>query len=165
MLKPTSLREAITATTSWLAQNPDKLLVFIDHGSVVSAGGRSHSHEYRYTLNLVLTDYPLHPSAVMTPLLAWLSENQPEVPLNPLLNEQAVSFEADILSHSSMDLSIKIILTERVVVTRDPDTGALTAEHVPEPPLDPFADVESWEEIFVQPNTAPDWTTPDPTPA
>lgn len=161
MLKPASLRADLTGQCPWLAANPDKLLVFIDSGRIRNTGGASLSFEYRYTLNLVATDYQGHPSALIVPILAWLRTNQPEAALNPDLNEQAFTFEADILNHSTMDLSIKLVLSERVVVTED-TTGALTIEHMPEPPLD---DDTIWEEVFVKPDTAPDWTVPDPMPA
>lgn len=160
MLKPASLRAALETALPELAANPDRLLIYIDQGRIDHRAGASLSFEYRYRLNVVLIDYPHHASAVMVPLLAWLSVNQPEISLNPELGEQALTFEAEILSHTSMDLALRLLLTERVIVATDPETGATHATHVGEPGLDDL----TWSLVFVKPDSAPGWTEPDPPP-
>lgn len=161
MLKPASLRAALETALPELAANPDRLIIYIDQGRIDTRRGGSLSFEYRYRLNLVLLDYPHHPSAAMVPMLAWLRTHQPDITLNPELGEQAVTFEAEILNQASMDLAVRLLLTERVLVQTDPETGETTAHHLPEPLLD---DTGEWDLIFVKPETAPGWTTPNPTP-
>lgn len=162
MLKPASLRAALETALPELAANPDRLIIYIDQGRVENRAGASLSFEYRYRLNVVLLDYAQHASAAVVPILAWLRVNQPEVELNPAIGEQAFSFEAEILNHSAMDFAIRLQMSERVIVTQDPDTGETHARHVGEPAIGDGCGV--WELVFVKPNTAPGWTVPDPTP-
>lgn len=135
MYKPASLRTFLTAANPELARDPDRLLVFIDEGSLQATYAPGLSFEYAYTLNLVFTDYAGHPDAIMVPLLIWLTEHQPELLANPD-NRDKITFEADILANDAVDLSIKIPLTERVGVhPRDPGPGH-DVEHYPEPVFD-----------------------------
>lgn len=132
MYKPTSLRDFLTAANPELARDPDRLMVFIDEGSLQATFVPGLSFEYAYTLNLVFTDYAGHPDAIMVPLLIWLREHQSELLANPD-NRDKIIFEADILANDAVDLSIKIPLTERVGVhPRDPGPGH-DIEHYPEP--------------------------------
>lgn len=143
MIKPASLRAAVEAALPDLKRNPDRLLVFIDEGSIRSTSAHSLSFEYSYTLQLVVTDYAEHADTIMVPILAWVKDNQPELLANPERQRDGIRFEAELLSHQSMDLAVRIQITERVVVADLPD-GSRTATHVGEPPLDPYADVSSW---------------------
>ncbi len=143
MLKPASLRAAIEAALPELKRNPDRLLVFIDEGGIRCTSATSLSFEYDYTLNLVVTDYAQHADTLMVPVLTWVAKNQPELLANPERQRDGIRFEADLLNKQSMDLSIRIMLTERVIVRTAPD-GSITAEHVGEPPLDPYDYVENW---------------------
>lgn len=144
MLKPASLRTAIEAALPDLKRNPDRLLVFIDEGTVRCTSAESLSFEYGYTLQLVVTDYADHADTIMVPLLGWLATHQPELLANPDRGRDGIRFEADLLNKVSMDLAIRIALTERVVVSALPG-GSYTATHVGEPPLDPWSGVvDTW---------------------
>lgn len=132
MIKPAALRAALTAALPDLARDPDRLLVFIDAGSVVSTHAEGRSFEYRYTLNLIITDFTGDPDAVMIPLLDWVREHQPELMAN-WNNHERITFEVDVLANDAVDLSIALPLTERVGVHADAD--GTTAEHYPEPPM------------------------------
>lgn len=143
MIKPASLRAAVEAALPDLKRNPDRLLVFIDEGTIRCTNAASLSFEYAYTLQLVVTDYAEHADTIMVPILAWVKDNQPELFANPDKQRTGIRFEAELLNHESMDLSVRIQITERVVVADLPD-GSRTATHVGEPPLDPYADVSSW---------------------
>lgn len=132
MIKPAALRAALTAALPDLARDPDRLLVFIDAGSVVSTHAEGRSFEYRYTLNLIITDFTGDPDAVMIPLLDWVREHQPELMAN-WTNHERITFEVDVLANDAVDLSIALPLTERVGVHADAD--GTTAEHYPEPPM------------------------------
>lgn len=132
MIKPAALRAALTAALPDLARDPDRLLVFIDAGSVVSTHAEGRSFEYRYTLNLIITDFTGDPDAVMIPLLDWVREHQPELMANWTHHER-ITFEVDVLANDAVDLSIALPLTERVGVHTDAE-GGTTIEHYPEPP-------------------------------
>ena len=147
------MRAALETALPELTANPDRLILYIDEGRIHSRYGDSLSFEYRYRLNLVLLDYAHHASAALVPLLAWLRVNQPELGLNPDLADGAVTFEAEILNHSSMDFAIRLQLSERVIVTTNHDTGETTARHVGEPEFNPACG--PWELIFVKPSPTP----------
>lgn len=132
MIKPSSLRAAVTTAAPELKTDPDKLLVFVDQGNVVATGARSLSFEYRYTLNLILTDFAGDSDAVMIALLAWVKLNQPELVDNDELRKHGISFEVDHLNNSTCDLSIKLALTEAVKVTQD-GASNYQAKHAQEP--------------------------------
>lgn len=142
MNKPESLRAHLLAAIPELKRNPDRLLVFIDNGSLRSTAAPGLSFEYSYTLNLILTDFAGHPDAVAVPLFAWVLVNQRELMENLERGRDAIKFEADILDNSKVDLSITLPLTERVIVKRQAD-GTLQATHPAEPVVD--------DELFLVP--------------
>ncbi|MDH0099932.1 phage tail protein [Stutzerimonas stutzeri] len=144
MNKPESLRAHLLAAIPELKRNPDRLLVFIDNGSLRSTAAPGLSFEYSYTLNLILTDFAGHPDAVAIPLLAWVLVNQRELMENQERGRDAIKFEADILDNSKVDLSITLPLTERVIVKRM-DDGTLQVDHPPEPQLDEFFPAGPWQ--------------------
>jgi hypothetical protein len=131
MNKPASLRAAIEAALPELAANPDRLLMFIEDGRV-AAGLGSLSFEYHFTVTVVITDWAGHPDAMMLPILQWLRTNQPDLLQNPDRQKEAITFQAELLNHTTMDLQIKLKLSERVRITAD------GATHLPEPQLDPL---------------------------
>ncbi|NCT79720.1 phage tail protein [Pseudomonas stutzeri] len=134
MNKPSALRAHLLAAVPELHKNPDRLLVFIDNGTIRSTAAPGLSFEYSYTLNIILTDYAGHPDAVAIPLLAWLLVNQPELLTNLEKGKTAIAFEADVLDNSKVDLSLKLPLTERVIVKKQ-DDGSLQVSHPNEPEL------------------------------
>ncbi|WP_311968588.1 phage tail protein [Pseudomonas baltica] len=142
MNKPESLRAHLMATIPELRHNPDRMIVFVDNGTMRSTAAPGLSFEYSYTLNLILTDYAGHPDAVAIPLFAWVLVNQRELMENLDKGKEAISFEADVLDNSKVDLSIKLPLTERVIVKRM-DDGSLQVSHPAEPIVD--------EELFLAP--------------
>ncbi|HBS2592839.1 phage tail protein, partial [Klebsiella pneumoniae] len=77
MNKPQSLRRALNNAVPYVRDNPDKLHLFVDNGSVVATGAASLSWEYRYTLNVVIVDFSGDQGLLMAPVVAWLMENQP----------------------------------------------------------------------------------------
>lgn len=132
MKKPDTLRAALTAAMPDLANDPDRFLVFIDNGALHASYAPGLSFEYAYTLNIIITDFTGDPNAVMVPLLMWVSVNQSELMDNVDKRRDGIQFEADILDNARCDLSIKLQLTERVIVKRAGD-GVLTMTHVDEP--------------------------------
>ena len=143
MYKPASLRSHLTAAIPDLRQNPDKLLVFADEGHTVTAGTGSLSFEYRYQLTIIITDYAGDPDAIMVPLLAWVAVHQQSLLGNPELRNTGISFEVDFNNHETIDLSIKLQLTERVVV-KQKEGGKLEITHPAEPQPTPAYNDNFW---------------------
>lgn len=135
MLKPGSLRAHLTAALPELARDPERLVVLARAGRIITTGTAALSFEYAYTLQMIVLDYAGHADAVMVPLLAWLKRHQPELMDNPDRREKAVRFEVEYLTPQTIDLSIEMDLTERVLVRpREGTPGGLNVIHVPEPP-------------------------------
>jgi hypothetical protein len=137
MNKANSLRKALNAAVPSLTTVPDKLLIFIDAGNIIATGAASGSFDYAYTLNVMLLDFAGDADIVFAALMAWIKRNQSDLLTNDDLRKTGISFEADQLTQTTVDLSIKLKLTESVVVGTD-DTGAQTITHVDEP-------VPEWE--------------------
>lgn len=141
MMKPNNLRAALTESLPELARNPEKLHIFVDEGRIVATGGKTLSFEYVYTLTTILTDYAGGADTVIVPVLAWLRVNQSELFFNPDRRETGFKFEVDILNHTTVDIAIKLALTERVTV-RVVD-GQYQIAHQPEP-VNEYDDPATW---------------------
>ncbi len=119
MLKPNSIRDIVVRANPYLSQDPEKLHVFLEGGEIACTGAKSLSFEYRYVLNIIVQDYPHHANQIIIPVLAYLRKNQPELFENPEKSGDVIQFEAEILSVDAIDLSLKVNLTERVIVKDD----------------------------------------------
>lgn len=131
MLKPNHIREIITRANPYLRRDPDKLQVFLDEGRIACRGANSLSYEYAYTLNVIVQDYPHHADQIIIPLLAYLRAQQPELFENRDNSAQVIRFDAEFLNHKTLDLSIQVDLTERVLVKQA--EGGLEASYAGEP--------------------------------
>lgn len=132
MNKLHALRAHLIAAVPELQRGPEKLLTFINDGSVGFNRGQHLSHEYRMDAQIVITDYSGELDTLMIPLLQWLSRYQPDI--DP---DNGIRLEAEILSNRAWDLAITVTLTERVVALVDCETGTIKAEHrMPAYPLD-----------------------------
>lgn len=131
MNKPQSLRSALNKSVLYVAENPDRLHLFVDSGQLVATSAASLSWEYRYTLNVVITDFTGDQNLLMAPVLLWLRENQPDALQNSEAREKLFSFEVDILANDRCDISMDLKLTERVIATVE--DGKAHIEAVPEP--------------------------------
>ena len=131
MNKPQSLRNALNKSVPYVRENPDRLHLFVDNGSLVATSAASISWEYRYTLNVVVTDFTGDQNLLMAPILYWLRDNQPDALQNPDERGKLFTFEVDILGNGACDLSLNLKLTERVLV-REVD-GQMQVEAVPKP--------------------------------
>lgn len=154
MRKANELREYLTRHNRFLSENPDRLHVFVEQGNILCTASRNLSHEYRFNLIIVVTDYAGSTDALMLPLLAWIRIKQPELLANKERRENAISFEVELLNHDTADVEIKLPLTERVVVRASPDGGSLTADHVDEP-ADPETPTELEEVVINIPGADP----------
>lgn len=117
MRKLQSLRNAIVAVIPDLARKPENLLVFVEAGSVAAYYSSNDSHRVDYTANLVVLDFSGDIGVISATICNWLKTEQPELLLNPDRMKDSVTFEAELINHSAMDVSFKVKLEERVVVT------------------------------------------------
>ena len=128
MRKPAEIRAALAAAIPYLAQNPEALHVVIESGTVLASAAGSDSFEYEYTATLLIEEFSGDEDQVFVTLVRYLRAHQVEWLLNPQRMTDALTFEADVLNAGSVDLLIRIKLTERVIEGED---GAL--EHPEEP--------------------------------
>lgn len=129
MIKPASLRAALVAAIPTLATDPDRLTVFIDAGHIAVTGTQTPSFEYRYTAHALVLDFAGEADHVFIAIVEWARTNQPDLVTNVDQRESGITFEADVLSNQTVDLSIKLQLTESVVVSTDA-SGKRTISHV-----------------------------------
>ena len=142
MKKPADLRAHLTAAVPVLAKHPDKLHVFIEKGAIATKPGASMSFEYRYTLQLVVTDYSEPADTLIVPLLAWLSINQPDLIADPDKRAKTIGFEAELIDHDQADIALTLELSERVIVTEV--EGGYSCAHLDEPPLPDLGGPTVW---------------------
>ncbi|PUA16819.1 phage tail protein [Glaciimonas sp. PCH181] len=162
MYKHDSLRQHLSAATPDLQRDPDKFLVFADEGQLVACGTGSLSFEYRFTLNVILTDYAGNLDGVMVALLAWIAVHQSELLNNPELRKTGISFEVDYHSHHSVDLSLKLSLTERIIVSNK-EQGRLQIKSRPEPQATLDYAAPFWA-LYEGDNKIAEWATPQTPP-
>lgn len=112
-----SLREHILAKVQYLADNPDRLILTVEKGSVVWSG-QSLSHRQQYTAVIEIDDYPesLDPNHIIIPLLDWYQRNQD--PLAPN-SKSPIAFVSYVLSNASTTVVFTIDLQESIVVAID----------------------------------------------
>ena len=109
MKKLESLREHLLSSP--LQIQADDLLTFAEQGKVISFQGEDNQHfELSYWANIIITDYSGNADQIAYLVLQWLKQHQPHH------KEDAIEFEADILSQSAVDLSLKIELSETIKV-------------------------------------------------
>ncbi|MFA9487158.1 phage tail protein [Moraxella haemolytica] len=131
MKKPDLLRRHLLSSISALAKNPDRLLIYVDEGRMVNTLANGLSFEYRYTLNIIITDFSEDMAVVAVALYAWLRDHQSELMANTDKAKDGITFVADILDNRKVDLSITLPLTERVIV-KEVD-GRVVIDYPPEP--------------------------------
>ncbi|KGB03017.1 P2 phage tail completion R family protein [Enterobacteriaceae bacterium ATCC 29904] len=131
MLKPDSLRKALTESVPVLSKNPEMLRLFIDNGKINSTLAASLSFEKQYTLNVVVTDFTDDFDLLLVPVLAWLREQQPDIMASEEGRKKGFTWYADINTDNSFNVSISLLLTERTIVRQV--EKALHVENIPEP--------------------------------
>jgi len=137
---PANLRQFLIAHIPELKRDPDSLLIFVEKGHIVSTLSPSLAFEYRYQLNIIITDYNAHSDTLIVPILIWVRANQYDL----LQGEQnGIQFEAEILNHETADISITLDLSERVLV--EMVDGKLVTTHLDEPPLPDLTGPIGWD--------------------
>ncbi len=153
MLKPDSLRKALTDAAPVLAANPEMLRLYVDGGNIAATLATSLAFEKQYTLNVVVTDFTGDFDLILVPVLAWLRENQPDILSTDTGQKKGFVFEADINNDSSFDISLSLLLTERTLV--DEVGAALHVRCIPEPP--PPEPVTRPVELYINGELASKW--------
>lgn len=129
MNKPNSLRAALVAALPQLSASPDQLLVFVNEGRIEATGTRTASFDYEYECEIIIRDFVGSADDVMIAVVEWARSNQPDLVTNRDERRDGMTFVADVLSNSAVDLAIKVKLSESVVVGVD-DDGNRTVEHI-----------------------------------
>ena len=132
MQKPKSLRQAIENALPEIAENPDKLAMFVQQGYISSNKG-TLSHTKNYTLTLLITDFTSDLDILETVIVHWLQTNQPDILGAGQTERDSFKFDVDILSHDSADVLYQLKLSERVVALHDEETAQIHITHAPEP--------------------------------
>lgn len=128
MKKPALLKQHLLTRTPWLNEDPSRLAIYVENGSVKATGaGASFSHELDYQLIITVLGYPLGPEKIIVPTLEWVKTNQPDLRDNPDWQQNGFTFEVEVLDSNAVDLTLKIRLTERITV-EDKDPEAHTTD-------------------------------------
>lgn len=118
MEKPASLRAEIQHHLPEIAQNPDKLTMFVTAGHI-SAAKASLSHETHYRLSILITEFTGNIDILHAVIINWLQEHNPQI-LGPGHTDPSnYTFEVEILNHTACDILIELKLTERSTVLTD----------------------------------------------
>jgi len=158
MYKPQNLRSYLLQASSELARDPDKLHLFVDEGRVVATATPGLSFEYHYVLNLIVTDIGLDLDLIFVPLLAWMRVHQRDAFALPAASQRGIRFEVDMTSATTLDLSIRLALTERTLVHRR-DGGHLEVTHAAEPQLKPPFEDARWQ-LHKEGQVLAEWSVP-----
>lgn len=134
MRKPASLRAAMVAALPRLAEDPDKLRMWIDQGGIAVRATPTLAFEYRYKLNLLLLDFVEDSNAAMVPVLLWLRTEQPDLLGDYAANDKAIAFTVDVLDDKTVDLHLELQLRE-AVGCKPRIGGGYALTHFPEPAL------------------------------
>lgn len=149
MLKADALRAVVMDRIPWLKENPDQLMICVRKGNVVATGMPAASFEYRYTLELLVMDYPGDLDELSIAILAWANKHQPDLIFNSDRRTQGIAFEADILSSDCADILFSMTTTDAVKVEKD-GTGRLTPHPKDEPNYSAIMgnETRSWDAVF-----------------
>lgn len=128
------LRAALVAALPEFETNPDRLVIFVDKGRLVSRLTPGLGYEWRYIVRIEFHDFTRSPDDIAVPLLLWLRENQLERLLDFAREDNALGFAADIIDETTWDIVFSFELTEAVQVTTKP-AGGWDIIPLPEPAL------------------------------
>lgn len=134
MIFDDSLRKFLTDKVEFFAQNPDRLIISVEKGSLKWTG-QSLSHRQHYQLLVEVDEFPesIDANLVIVAILAWYQENQDPVPPN---GPSPIEFESYILSNYTTTVVFTIKVEEVVQVSTD-DTGNYVFNACPRPILHP----------------------------
>lgn len=133
MHKLKSLRQALIDAIPQLNANPERLQMSVGGGNIDARQASSLSFEKRYALNVKVSGFTGDSEGFFVPVLAWLRENQPDIFTLDEGRKNGYIFAIVLNDDDTMDITISVQLTERILVSQE--QGALHATYSPEPPL------------------------------
>lgn len=133
MHKLKSLRQALIDAIPQLNANPERLQMSVGGGNIDARLASSLSFEKRYALNVKVSGFTGDSEGFFVPVLAWLRENQPDIFTLDEGRKNGYTFAVVLNDDDTMDITISVQLTERILVSQE--QGALHATYSPEPPL------------------------------
>ena len=123
----------------------------------------SLSFEYSVKLNLIVTDCAGDADAIMLALIAWLKVHQFDLLANEERRKHGITFEVDFNNHETVDISIKLDLTERVAV-KTGEAGRLDIKYLAEIQHMPAYADQFWK-LYAGETPLTEWRTPEATPS
>ena len=133
MHKLKSLRQALIDAVPQLRANPERLRMTVGSGNIDARLAASLSFEKQYELKANVSGFSGDSEGIFVPVLAWLRENQPDIFTLDEGRKNGYTFSIVLNDDDTMDISIKVQLTERILVSQE--EGGLHATYSPEPPL------------------------------
>lgn len=114
MIFDDSLRQFLTDKVAFFAQNPDRLIISVEKGSLKWAG-ETLSHRQHYQLLVEVDEFPksLDANLVIVAILDWYQKNQDPVPPT---SPSPIEFESYILSNYTTTVVFTIKVEEIVPV-------------------------------------------------
>jgi hypothetical protein len=139
MNKPERFRAALLAALPDLANDPQRLSIFVERGKLVASGTQGAGWQYSYQLTAILQDFAGDMDTLAMAVTAWMAVEQPDMLKNPAHAERGIRFECERMTSELADISIEIDLTEAVYAD-----GNGNFDHPAEPPADP-TDAWMWQ--------------------
>ena len=135
----------LTRSCRWCQANPEKFTIFVESGNIETTG-ETPSFVYRYQMVMFVMDYAGELDDLTLPLLAWLSENQPQLLLNPGVIRTSNS--PPLSMTMTAPISCLRSLCGNAFASRAAVRGHPQAEHLPEPkPRLPSSEGD-WSHVF-----------------
>ncbi|MGU3486991.1 phage tail protein [Enterobacter bugandensis] len=133
MHKLKSLRQALIDAIPLLNASPERLQMSVGSGHIDARQASSLSFEKHYQLNAKVSGFTGDSEGLFVPVLAWLRENQPDIFTLDEGRKNGCSFTIVLNDDDTMDISVSLQLTERMLVAQD--QSALYVTYSTEPPL------------------------------
>lgn len=127
MIKPNSLRTALTTVFPELARDSNRLHMWIEEGQVRCHAAdptpaENLSFTVEYTLKVWIEKWSSQSILIWIVLLDWLRVQQPDL-LTPGSSGTAIPFETDLDNEKEADIGFDLKLSEPVKATRREDGG------------------------------------------
>ena len=135
MNKPERFRAALLAALPDLANDPQRLSIFVEKGKLVASGTEGAGWQYSYQLTAIFQDFAGDMDTLAMAVTAWVSMEQPDMLKNSVQAERGIRFECELMTSELADIAIEIDLTEAVYASAD---GGF--DHPAEPPADPTSE-------------------------
>ena len=129
MPKPATLRAALTTAYPEFTRDPDRLNMWVEDGRVRSPMTPARGFTCEYTLNITIINMTGDPAVLFLAINDWCRTQQPDL-MSPAPHA-GYTFETDIIDLQTIDLHIKLKLTEPIAMVTN--AGAPALQSVIEP--------------------------------